>query len=163
MGRWHRLVHCNRHVRHGDRVMPGRLLGGRHWRRHEGGERSKTHVHAYAHMCMHMLAICMAHMPRACHGCNYIHHKAQVRSHTQEGQDRAWPPKRPMAQSRPHVGMPARSERVPLYLTKKSLRRAQLRPVLNRPRHGYLAHLHLRSHMHWHLPQVMTQPPFSLQ
>ena len=37
------------------------------------------------------------------------------------------------------------------------------RQVLNRPRHDYLAYLHLRSHMHWHLPQVMTRLPFSLQ
>ena len=34
-----------------------------------------------------------------------------VRSHKQEGQDGAWPPKGPMAQPHLHVVMPARSER----------------------------------------------------
>ena len=37
------------------------------------------------------------------------------------------------------------------------------RPVLNRARHDYPDLLHLKSHMHWHLPRAMTQRRSSLQ
>ena len=57
--------------------------------------------------------------------------------------------------SNPRIGSP--SSMRPCMLMHKG------RPVLNRARHDYLALLHLKSHMIWHLPQVMTQLLSSLQ
>ena len=51
--------------------------------------------------------------------------------------------------SDPRIGSP--SSMRPCMLMLKG------RPVLNRARHGYLAPMHLKRHMHWHLPRVMTQ------
>ena len=45
-----------------------------------------------------------------------------VRSHKQEGQDRTWPPKGPMAQPHLHVVMPARSERGRRYRPRRRRR-----------------------------------------
>ena len=49
----------------------------------------------------------------------------------------------------PRIGSP--SSLLPCMLMRKE------RPVLNRARRDYPAPLHFKSHMHWHLLQVMTQ------